>query len=497
MGGTTTNSFWRGPCSRSWPNVTTNPHRLCWVCRLRILAVVLFLLSAVKAFAEPAPQTPPPASPEQEDGPQDAPLADGETRKAPDYRGQQPPPTTTGDVLIWGPRVVLFPVHLVTEYAVRAPVGAVATSAEKNDWPTSVFNFFTFGPDHKIGIFPEFFINFGFRPSIGLHFFWDDSFAVGNKFAADVAWGGSNWITLALGDQYRLSPDSSITVAARWNRRPDSLYYGIGSSVSDANKSRWGSDLVEGSVSYSQVVHRVFRLDTKARLYRTIFRDYSCCGDPTVQQEVAAGAYPEPPGYGENTTAAELGFTAVLDTRSPGPTNRSGVRVGLSVAPAVDVTQGFDRSWIHYGGGIEGSWDVTGTGRVLSLGVIALFSDPMGSQPVPFYELVTIGGAEPFTGFLKGRLRDRSAVGAELSWRWPVFPYIDGVAAVGFGNVFDQHLSNFRWDLLRLNAELGLRTAAAFGGSQLQFIVGMGTEPFNQGLKVTSFTLAFGVTYAL
>jgi hypothetical protein len=118
----------------------------------------------------------------------------------------------------------------------------------------------------------------------------------------------------------------------------------------------------------------------------------------------------------ERTPPAELGLKAVLDTRRPAG-NRSGFRVGMSAAPAVDVTQGFDRSWIHYGGGIEGSWDVTGTGRVLSLGVIAMFADPLGSQPVPFNELVTVGGAEPFTGFLNGRLRDRSAIGADLTWR--------------------------------------------------------------------------------
>jgi hypothetical protein len=69
--------------------------------------------------------------------------------------------------------------------------------------------------------------------------------------------------------------------------------------------------------------------------------------------------------------------------------------------------------------------------------------------------------------------------------------------AGGFGNVFDHHLSNFRWDLLRLNAELGIRTAAALGASNFQFMVGIGSEPFSQGLRITSFTLALGVTYAL
>ena len=78
-----------------------------------------------------------------------------------------------------------------------------------------------------------------------------------------------------------------------------------------------------------------------------------------------------------------------------------------------------------------------------------------------------------------------------------MFDYLDGVVAVGFGNVFDKHLSNFRWDLLRLNAELGIRTAVALGASNFQLMFGIGSEPFSQGLRITSFTAAFGVTYAL
>jgi hypothetical protein len=68
---------------------------------------------------------------------------------------------------------------------------------------------------------------------------------------------------------------------------------------------------------------------------------------------------------------------------------------------------------------------------------------------------------------------------------------------VGFGNVFDAHLTNFRWDLLRLSAELGVRTAAAFGKSNFQMVFGMGSEPFRDGLRLTSFRFALGVTYGI
>lgn len=451
--------------------------------------------SAAPTSAPDARTSSPSAEPPASEGTTTASSEPPPRREVPDYRGQAPPAPTPGEVLIWVPRVILLPAYLVTNYVIRVPIGAAATAAEKNNWGPAVFNVFAFGPDNKGGIFPTFFLAFGFRPSIGLHFFWGDTFVTDNKVTADLAWGGSNWITVALGDRYSFSKASSIAVEARWNRRPDNLYFGIGPETTTDFKSRYGTDQVGGTVLYRYAKDRA-RIETGAHLTRTVFREYSCCSDPTLTQRVERGELPPPPGFQENTTAAGLTFRGSLDTRRP-DIDRSGIRLGVAIEPSVDVTRGFDRSWIRYGAGIEGSWDVNGRGRVLSLGLLAQFADPFGSQPVPFTDLVTVGGTEPFVGFLLGRLRDRSAIGAQLSWRWPVFAYIDGVAGVSFGNVFGAHLQNFRWDLLRLSAEAGIRTAAALGASNFQFVVGIGTEPFSQGLRVTSFSLAFGVTYAL
>ena len=195
-------------------------------------------------------------------------------RPVPDYRGQEPPPPTAGEVLIWVPRVVLLPAYLVTEYVVRWPIGAVATAAEQGNWGPAVFNFFAFGPDHKGGIFPVFLINFGFRPSIGLHFFWEDTFVTGNKVTADLAWGGSDWITIGLGDRFRFTKESSIALEGHWNRRPDNLFYGIGSLTTDEFKSRYGTDNVGGSLSYLYAGKRA-RLETGARLNRTVLNQVS------------------------------------------------------------------------------------------------------------------------------------------------------------------------------------------------------------------------------
>jgi hypothetical protein len=130
------------------------------------------------------------------------------------------------------------------------------------------------------------------------------------------------------------------------------------------------------------------------------------------------------------------------------------------------------------------------------LDITALFVDPLGNQPVAFTNLVTLGGTEPFAGFYPGSLRDRSALVAQIGWHWPVFAFVDGVAAVSFGNVFDAHLENFRFDLLRMSAEIGIKTGGVLPGA-FEILVGVGTNTIRDGFGVFSFRIAFGVVYGL
>src|SRR5262245_28663775 len=103
------------------------------------------------------------------------PAESDEKRAEPDYDGRDEP-TTTGDVLIWIPRVLLAPPYFVSEYLLRRPIGFLIASSEQTGVPAFIYDFFTFGPDHQAGIVPVVFYQFGFRPNVGLYTFWDDAF---------------------------------------------------------------------------------------------------------------------------------------------------------------------------------------------------------------------------------------------------------------------------------------------------------------------------------
>ncbi|MET0411419.1 MAG: hypothetical protein ABW217_08975, partial [Polyangiaceae bacterium] len=67
--------------------------------------------------------------------------AESEDRKPPDYAGRDEPPPTPGEVLIWVPRVILFPPYLVTEYLIRTPLGWVIAGAERAGVPALLYDF--------------------------------------------------------------------------------------------------------------------------------------------------------------------------------------------------------------------------------------------------------------------------------------------------------------------------------------------------------------------
>ena len=413
-----------------------------------------------------------------------------EKRPRPDYEGRDPEPTETRDALLFVPRLLLFPIYLVAEYAVAEPIGALAVSAERDKWPKAIHDALTFGPNQEGGIFPTFLIDFGLRPSIGVHLFWG-FLPVHNRISLDAAWGGAQWWTVALADRQEFGRDESLVTEFRWDRRPDNPFYGVGPEAPNDLRSRVGTDVLLGSLTWRRVLGKV-TLRAGGSVRRLDYKDFTCCGDPALKQRVEQGEVP-PPGYEEPYTAAGGEVAAVLDTRHPDSPDQSGWRVALGAAPAVDLQRGGRLSWFRYAAGVEGNWDLTGNGRVVSLGVVTAFVDPLGSEPVPFTELVMLGGNEPFAGYIQGRLRDRSALVAQLGWHWPVFSYLDGLLAVSVGNVFGPRLQDFSLDLLRLSAELGLR-ARGVGFSGFQFVIGMGTEPF-RNFSVSSFRFAFGVSY--
>jgi hypothetical protein len=259
--------------------------------------------------------------------------------------------------------------------------------------------------------------------------------------------------------------------------------------------------MVDGSVVLDVPLWRASRIDAGLGVRTASFHDGHFGEDPGILARAAGGAFALPDGFASGYSAEYNDLRAALDSRRPYPAEGSGVRVEAQGEQGSDFRSSPGAGWLHYGGGAGAFWDVTGNRRVLSLSALAMFSDPLGSRPVPFTELVTLGGdvaspgsfPAPMPGFYPGRLVGRSASVATLRYKWPIGPWIAGSLQAAVGNVFGEHLQGFDARLLRFSGAFGIESDSS-PDSSFELLVGMGTETFDHGGQVDSFRLAVGIT---
>lgn len=417
--------------------------------------------------------------------------AEEKKRKLPDYDGRKDHGTKPGDVALWVPRVILSPLYLVSEYVIRRPLGALITAAERANLPSVIYDFFTFGPDHKAGVAPIFFVDFGFKPSVGIYLFGDDAFFKGNDLRIHGSIWTGDWLAGVLTDRVALGKDQSVAFTFTGIRRPDHVFYGLGPRTVQADESRYGEDVLDANVGFDVKLWRSSRVQTNSGVRATHFRPGRFEKDPSLDEAAARGAFVVPAGYEAGYTAQYNHALLALDSRRPRPAEGSGVRLEAEAEQGTDVRAAQGSTWIRYGATAGAFYDLNDHSRVVSLSLATLFADPVAQGPVPFTELVSLGGSGAMRGFWPGRLVDRSAAVLTARYRWPIWSFIDGAMEVALGNVFGEHLREFDASLLRLSGALGIGTVGS-PDSSLELLVGFGTETFEHGGQVDSARIVLG-----
>jgi hypothetical protein len=413
-------------------------------------------------------------------------------RPVPDYDGRGPPRPKPGDAFLWVPRVLLSPAYLAVEYLVREPLSVAVPAAEHADLPRKVYDFFTFGPDHKAGFFPVAFVEFDFNPSVGVYAFWDDAGFAGDSLHLHVEAWPPDWVGGSLTQRVRMDPRQTLELRVSGIRRPDRVFYGLGPTSSQEDQSRYGQQRFELAATFERRFRRSSRVLVAVGFRDVTTYDGHYGSDPSLLERAASGAFAVPPGFGQEYSEEYNRAAVTLDTRTPAGRPGSGARLELAAEQGNNVRPTPASGWLRYGATAAGYIDLNGRARTLGLSLTTILADPLGSAPIPFTELVYLGGDHPMPAYFTGRLIDRSAAVATASYAWPVAPWLDGRLEVATGNVFGAHLTGFEPRLLRLSAALGLSVAGA-PDLPFEFLVGVGTEPFSLGGRVDSVRAMLGV----
>lgn len=413
-------------------------------------------------------------------------------RALPAYGGRAPAPTSVGDVLVWIPRVLLFPAYVVTDFVVRRPLGALTRIIEGVPTPEISASEFGFGTGQRSGLVPTAHFDTDFRPSVGVYFFYDRFVVSDSGLRVQAAFGGTDWLHLTVSDSLTLSPRSSAELRVDTAHRSDFTFNGTGARSRAGDRGRYGSDYVEGSLSFDTTLPHGFEVKSHVDLATVQFRDVTCCHEPSVVALAKAGRYALPASFDAGYTGFRAGGQLIHDSRAKGAGRSSGVRLQANAAYGSDLRAPGASGWIRYGGSARGFLDLSGHGRALSLEGTVLFADPLGEREVPFTELVRLGGSGPMSGFHEGRLLGRSAAALALEYRYPIWAFLDTSLQLSVGNVFDAHLADLSARDLRLAFAVGIHTVGVAAQS-FSLLFGGGTETFAQGGHLGELRLSLGL----
>jgi len=371
----------------------------------------------------------------------------GEERPLPDYDRRAEEPPSAGEVLIWVPRVILYPAHLTLEYLVRWPLVSLITVMEEYYILQRVMDVFTWF-DGKAGVFPTAFYEFGLSPSVGFYAFQEDVFGPGSK---QILKGGfwDDKQQLALENRVKVFRDGSGTIflKAVLSNRPDHPFYGLGfrNPVTEDDRTNYTMLKVEGELGLRGILKDLNRLEFTLG-YR--YAQVDSGDSPSVPDE-----------YHIDYHLLSSRLKLDLDTRSPFRhlTSGTGLRLEMLVSYCIDPSNP-ETHFLRWGGEASGYLDLSGDNHVLGLRIFTEFIENIGDDPVPFTELPVLGGKEHLRAFLGGRFRGESTAVVTMEYRYPIWAYLDGELFVGLGGPFGNHLEGFSWERTYLNWGIGVRT---------------------------------------
>jgi len=318
-----------------------------------------------------------------------------------------------------------------------------------------------------------------------LYGFWNDAIAEDNDWSVHAEGWPSDWYALSVKESTRLDSLRVLHVQVSGVHRPERVFFGIGPGSLQSSRSRFTEAVADESATLDWKYWRESRVELTAGLHSESLGPGHYDGDPSLDREAATGAFPVPYGFGGRYTDEYNRVAASVDSRRPWPAPGSGARVQVKAEQGSNMLGSPASGWIRYGGSAAGFLDLDQHHHVVSVSVATQFVDPLGDRPIPFTELVSLGGDGPMRGYFPRRLIDRSAAVAAVHYVWPIAPWLGGTIEAAVGNVFDGHLQGFRPELLRFSSDVGISTIGV-GQYPIEAIVGIGSETFAHGGQLDS-----------
>ena len=425
-------------------------------------------------------------------GAQEAPPPDPSRGESYDGRPHAP---GLADDLLAVPRILLAPVRLIVK-GLAVPVHHLLDWDEINHVHEKIFAALT-TRDGLIGVRPSFQYSISFAPVVGLRFFDQKLLGHGTDFEVTAMTGGLD-IFYGEVSARPTPPDRAIevTVKATYNKRDDQVFTGIGYASDDqttqTRPSRYAVDAVDAGGTLTWIARPGIFVDVATGFgVRRFGNGRSIIGDPPIDEvycvrNLAQMCIPgtvddvRVPGFDRGTQFFRAGTNLRVDSRDNyyRPSAGALLEVGADWSHGI----GFDQSdYVRAHAAASWVFDLWQRSRTLVVRVEAWDLEPIGYAPVPFSELIVLGGPDTFRGFRPGRFRNYSSVFTGVEYRWPIWMWMDATAFAEYGGVFGRRFDGFGFDRMKPDVGAGVRLRSSdtfFARAQVAYGWGDGWQAF-------------------
>jgi hypothetical protein len=420
----------------------------------------------------------------------------GTKRPVPNYDGRHERPLSAGEVLVWIPRVLLFPIHATLEYGIRWPAVKLITFAEEDYLVARVRRAFTWRGGRS-GLLPTAFYEFGLKPSVGFYFFSEELWNDNHGFTAQAGYLYPSWFAGELVDTVEVLRDATGTIRTRvaFSFRPDRPFNGLGPDPSE-DSFYYRERRTDVGLTFISRIGRFDRISIGAR-YRNLAMSEG--QEPSVdapESPFVVGPGGVLPTFGGAYDLVGLDVEVELDSRGPRGVTwpGSGLRLELIGGYAFDPLDP-NLQYLRYGGEAAAFWDITGLNHVLAARLYVRLLESLDDRALPVTERIMLGGVDHLRGFSRGRIRGDSALVASLDYRYPIWFSLDATLFVSTGNAFLGRFENVHVKRMVLCWGLGFRS---IGTRRISFdlLVAFGTNQYqhwDEGFAVDNVRFVIGL----
>jgi outer membrane protein assembly factor BamA len=374
------------------------------------------------------------------------------------------PPSIKND-LLEVPRLLLAPPRLLLK-AIAFPAEAMANGGEKHHFSQRLYLIFT-SWDGAIGVRPELAYQLSFEPFFGLTFFDNRLFGRSTSFDITYMMGAGSDLYYA---RVRMRPlafrhATQLYLLTQFTNRNDQLYAGIG-EAHRLGASRYEINAYDLDAHVRSLARPEVHLFAGAAYGLRKFSDGALgLSDPPISQvyclRTTNGLCSTRidqvlvPGFADGTQFLRFDAGFFVDTRDSSFRPSSGAVAEATVDYSVGLSD--PSSYFRLRGSVMGVIDLWKRSHVLVLRAWGMGVFPTNNVPVPFTELVVLGGPDDLRGVRSGFYRDYAGLLFTAEYRWPLWMWMDATLFTDAGGVFGRGWSLFRVNQLKPDVGIGVR----------------------------------------